>query len=390
MTHSRIAIVGAGLSGLYAAYLLEQQGIEDYMVLEARARVGGRVVSASCEGTEANDFNRFDLGPTWFWPSIQPRLDRLMTDLGLERFEQHETGDILVERSPREPSLRMRGYAMSPQSVRVVGGMAALVDALRSRLLPGRLVTGQSVQCVRRTEHVIELGTEDSQGRPATCSAEAVLLAIPPRLAISNIEFTPALPASLSRTWRDTPTWMASHAKYVAIYDAPFWREQGLSGGARSHSGPLAEIHDASMPGGNAALFGFFGMTALARKALSEDDLHQRCREQLTRLFGAQAARPRAEIVKDWAADSLTATMDDQLGMIEHPSPPAATIQSGTWRGGLIGIASEWSPQFSGYVAGAIDAASRGVSALLRVTSYRADSVQFGDRGADCAQRHAT
>ncbi|MCW4150276.1 NAD(P)-binding protein [Halomonas sp. 18H] len=41
MHTSRIAIVGAGLAGLYAAFLLEQRGITDYVVLEARERVGG-------------------------------------------------------------------------------------------------------------------------------------------------------------------------------------------------------------------------------------------------------------------------------------------------------------------------------------------------------------
>lgn len=35
MHTARIAIVGAGLAGLYAAYLLEQRGITDYVVLGA-------------------------------------------------------------------------------------------------------------------------------------------------------------------------------------------------------------------------------------------------------------------------------------------------------------------------------------------------------------------
>ncbi|EDT04545.1 hypothetical protein BamIOP4010DRAFT_1927 [Burkholderia ambifaria IOP40-10] len=62
---------------------------------------------------------------------------------------------------------------------------------------------------------------------------------------------------------------MAPHAKYIAIYDTPFWRDQGLSGEARSARGPFGEIHDASMPGGCAALFGFFGVPAQVRQNVS-------------------------------------------------------------------------------------------------------------------------
>lgn len=39
---NRVIVIGAGLAGLYAATLLEQQGIE-VIVLEARQRVGGRL-----------------------------------------------------------------------------------------------------------------------------------------------------------------------------------------------------------------------------------------------------------------------------------------------------------------------------------------------------------
>ena len=40
-----VAIVGAGLAGLYAAYVLEKKGIKDYVVLEARDVLGGRIAS---------------------------------------------------------------------------------------------------------------------------------------------------------------------------------------------------------------------------------------------------------------------------------------------------------------------------------------------------------
>lgn len=104
MLSTRIAIVGGGLSGLYTAFRLEQAGIGDYRLFEARDGFGGRILSASLPdalGPTSREVDRFDLGPTWFWPDMQPQLDRLFHDLGLPRFAQHEAGDMVVERSRR-------------------------------------------------------------------------------------------------------------------------------------------------------------------------------------------------------------------------------------------------------------------------------------------------
>lgn len=372
MQRARIAIIGAGLSGLYAALLLEQKGILDYVLLEARDAPGGRIASASASGktvsdmtTTADRIDRFDLGPTWFWPDYQRELHRLIRDLGLERFEQFETGDMVVERSPYEPPMRVQGYVNTPASVRLTGGMETLIDALRRKLDATRIITGQTVRRLRSADQHVELDSEDTAGRITTWHVEHVLLALPPRLVGDGIEFSPALPQALALQWRATPTWMASHAKFIAIYDTPFWREQGLSGEARSASGPLGEIHDASMPGGSAALFGFFSVPAHARKHVPANVLCTHCRAQLMRLFGPQAATPKAKAIKDWAQDPCTATAADLDGIGQHAEPPAVAASSGPWCGRLTGIASEWSPQFPGYLAGAIEAASLGVQALL-------------------------
>ena len=366
MQTARIAIVGAGLSGLYAAYLLEQQGIKDYVLLEARDSVGGRIASALA-AADAEKLNRVDLGPTWFWPGYQHQLGQLVNDLGLQSFEQHEAGDTVVERSPNDPPMRMRGTVNSPASMRLVGGMGALTDALHRRLDSTRIHIGQAVRRLRSTEHHVELDSEsvdDAKGHTTTWRTEHVLLALPPRLLEHSIEFMPALPPALARQWRATATWMAPHAKYIAVYDTPFWREQCLSGEARSGRGPLGEIHDASMPGGSAALFGFFGVPAQVRQSVSEEALRAHCRAQLARLFGSQAATPKAEFIKDWALDAYTTTAADLENAGQHAQAPAATAASGPWSGRLTGIASEWSPQFPGYVAGAIEAASLGVEGL--------------------------
>ena len=372
MQAARIGILGGGLSGLYAAFLLEQKGIKDYVLLEARDNLGGRIASVPASGdlypqtADAKDIDRFDLGPAWFWPELQPQLDQLVRDLGLEYFQQHEKGHMVVERSAYEHPTRTPGYVNSPASMRLVGGMGALIDALYHRLDPDRIITGQIVRRLRRSDDYVEVDSEDSLGHVTDWRMDHVLLAIPPRLVEGNIEFTPALPQTLTKQWHATATWMAPHAKYVAIYDTPFWREQGLSGEARSMCGPLGEIHDASMPGGSAALFGFFGIPARNRKSMSKDVLQSRCREQFVRLFGPQAATPKAEFIKDWAMDPYTATAADMDDAGQHVQAPVVIAQSGPWSGFMTGIASEWSQQFPGYVAGAIDAACRGVQALPR------------------------
>ena len=371
MQSAHVVIVGGGLSGLYAAYLLQQRGFRDYVLLEAREVLGGRIVSvpATAPGSfldaTAQAVNRFDLGPSWFWPGYQRQLDHLVDELGLMRFEQFENGDMVVERSPHAAPARMRGYASAPPSMRLMGGMAALTDALHRRLEAARIFTGHMVRALRAAEEQVELESVDASGRVTTWCAAHVLLALPPRLVEARVAFSPALPEALSRQWRATPTWMAPHAKYLAIYDTPFWREQGLSGEARSACGPLGEIHDASIPGGSAALFGFFGVPATVRKGVPEAELQARCRAQLVRLFGPQAAMPRMEFILDWALEPYTATTADLGAAGQHVEAPAAVAASGAWCGRLTGIASEWSPQFPGYVAGAVEAASQAVEGLV-------------------------
>lgn len=376
MNKARIAIIGAGLSGLYAAYLLEKQGI-DYVLLESRERIGGRIHSVAADGQSAMDMkatsDRFDLGPSWFWPGYQPQLGQLVEELNLEYFAQFEDGDMVIERSPNTAPIRMQGYVSSPTSMRLVGGMAALTEALYQRLDSDRVLTGHKVCQLHKTATSIEVEVElnttaddQSHNEKIIWQVSQVLLALPPRLVAQNIEFTPALPDDLAKQWRSTATWMAPHAKYFAIYDTPFWREQGLSGSANSTVGPLTEIHDASTANGHAALFGFFGVAPEVRQSVSTEELKFHCREQLVRLFGNQAKTPMADFFKDWSQDAFTATSIDVQSGGQHPHPPASKATTGVWQDNLIGIGSEWSHQFPGYVAGAVEAASLGVQALLQ------------------------
>jgi len=370
MTAHQVAIVGGGLSGLYAAWLLERQGV-DYALFEARTRFGGRIISLPSATDEAligeeRIAGRFDLGPTWFWPDMQPELSRLLGVLELPVSPQFDTGDMMIERSMHNKPERMRGFASSPPSMRISGGMAALTDALRLRLSLSKLVLGETVKQISLDCELVVLETAQN-----TYRAEHVLLALPPRLAAETITFQPALPEPFARSWQQTATWMAPHAKYLAVFERPFWRDAGLSGSARSGVGPMAEIHDASDENGDAALFGFIGVPADAREQLSTQDLKLYCRNQLVRLFGEAASVPKAEFLKDWATDPLTATRADQIGSSHPVGAPQPSPKSGPWQNRVTGIASEWSDEYPGYVAGAIDAAAKGVTARIAIPFQR-------------------
>lgn len=372
MLNAQVAILGGGLSGVYAARLLNQLGLS-FCLFEARSALGGRLLSLSPEdmtGTGArakvqpDANNRFDLGATWFWPGIQPQLGQLIAELRLEVFEQPAKGDWLVERSRSAPPGRGRGHPSWPPSMRMAGGMASLVDALSQKLDPNRLKVAHQVVVIRRLARGVTVEGLAPDG-PFTCHAEQVLLAVPPRLAAASLSFDPPLPDGLSRAWQATPTWMAPHAKYLAVFKAPFWREHGLAGSAQSAIGPMVEVHDASSPGGHAALFGFIGVPAQVRAGVRRDELMAACRAQLVRLFGTPAAQPVAETLQDWARELHTATAADLVDA-GHAHAPSGTVSDGPWTGRMFGAASEWSPEYAGYVAGAIDAAQRSVDALRR------------------------
>jgi len=51
-TNVKVLIIGAGMAGLSAANHLLQNGCEDFLIVEARGRVGGRIVSIPLDNNQ--------------------------------------------------------------------------------------------------------------------------------------------------------------------------------------------------------------------------------------------------------------------------------------------------------------------------------------------------
>ncbi|PKM04675.1 MAG: amine oxidase [Gammaproteobacteria bacterium HGW-Gammaproteobacteria-6] len=355
MSEARVAIIGGGLAGLYAAYRLHRQGI-GFDLFEARDRLGGRILSSGLAG--------FDLGPSWFWPDFQPRMQALVTELGLPVFEQYSTGAMLLE-DRAVGVVRRAGYVQGNTSMRIQGGTAQLVSALSALLPPEQLHLNAALKAVKGDGLVIEPVFANPPNRLQTYMH--LWLALPPRL-IAGIQFTPALPEQDVQTLMAVPTWMAAHAKYVAHYARPFWREAGLSGDAFSRIGPLTEVHDASNNQG-AALFGFFGINAEQRAGLTSAEIKIACRAQLVRLFGEQAAAPIEDAFYDWAADPCTATEQDRVSSGEHGALDAQITLAAPWTERVRLIGSEAALEQGGYMEGALAAVDRVLAELDMIAS---------------------
>ncbi len=348
-----VLIVGGGLAGLTAARHLHQSGIA-FQLLEARDRLGGRILSTDASGQVSDD--GFDLGPSWFWPGMQSAMSHLVDDLALPFFAQYSDGDMLFQREPGEAPRRFPAMRQVPDSMRLAGGIGAIVSALADGLPKTNIWLDTRVTQVTLDRGEVEVGFVDAVGAARSMKARHVLFALPPRLLEATVNFSPPLDAVTARNWRDTPTWMAPHAKFFALYDRPFWREAGLSGTAQSAVGPLSEIHDATTASGKAALFGFVGMPAWQRAKLGTDVITQAAIEQLTQVFGPEAGQPHTTLFKDWATDPLTATDDDRQAN-GHPVSGGLAPLPVEWRNRVWLSGSEAGRRDAGYLAGAIEAA---------------------------------
>jgi monoamine oxidase len=191
--------------------------------------------------------------------------------------------------------------------------------------------------------------------------ARHVIVAIPPLLT-SGIEFAPRLPGERDALAQRFP--MGAVIKCFALYPRAFWKERGFSGEAISDVGPVGYVLDATKPGGTPALVAFLeGGPARAWSARPAEERRRAVIDDLTRLFGPDAAQPQAYFDQDWTAEVFTG------GCSAGYAVPGALSRYGPALRAPVGrihwAGSETAREWFGYMEGAIESGERAASAVV-------------------------
>ncbi|MDJ0450128.1 FAD-dependent oxidoreductase [Methylocystis sp. JR02] len=377
-----VAIVGGGICGLALARSLAAKGVS-YALFEARDRLGGRVLTVENPTSSL----RLDLGPTWFWPQTQGAITRLVGELGLEPFDQHDPGTALLMTDPEKAPAVQSAPGLHGGARRLKGGMAALVAALAADLDPQTLHFGHVLRAARDCGEAVELCFETGEGE-VKIVARQVALAVPPRLLDRDVAFAPTLPDFVSVAMRDTPTWMAASAKAViGLADPPIWRAFGHSGNAFvvHDQAVLGEIFDACGAGAESgALGGFFALPPDTRDAF-RSGLPMLAQSQFAQLFGPSLDAGELHL-QDWASEPFTCTPADRAAGGAHPDYGARAFSQPLWAGKLFFGSSETAREGGGYVEGAINAAARIARHIL---PQQETSMTIEDIAGSPAERNA-
>jgi monoamine oxidase len=402
-----VVIVGAGFTGLSAAHELKTAGI-DFLLLEARDRVGGRV-----ESRQNGLGERIDSGAQFLCQDM-PELMALLQAHGKTLVETYVEGRFITR--PRmgarhaertyvaSTAIRDRMNAIAPDDQTIAGlTVAAWLDrqhdtneakaAFRSMIeglwcqalekLPlwhlidnDRRITNEVSELQYFVREAMQSLADDLAGdlggrvrlntpvgtiehRPegvrlasatGAVEARAGLVAVPPMTA-SKLDFAPPLPAGLKRAlclWES-----GAVIKVLVRYPSAFWRARGLSGVVmwRDPSGLFA--CDASKDDDHAALVVFVaGPLALRWRELGDAALRAEVTTRLEDALGTEAADMLDFSYRDWTHDRWSGGGYSDLIVDATATDAERIILAGAPP--LHFAASELSPSFPGYIEGAV------------------------------------
>ena len=340
----KYGIVGAGLSGLTTAHQLFHSGEKDFVVLDSRNHLGGRIHTK----------DHVDLGATWF-QDHHTYLSQLVNEMLVEKYEQYSKGKSVLIYNTMAPAHFFESSQEGPNAFRIKNGTKSLITAL-SAPYEDKIQLSEKVCRILESNERIYVETEKN-----SYICQKVIVAMPPKL-VKRIAFEPELPENLVHIMDQTHTWMSNAIKVGITYEKPFWREKGLSGTIIGQVGPVIELYDhSSHCNTHHSLMGFVNE---GLRDTPPEERQERILGYLEKYFGEEARAYTNYFEKDWSKDPDTSGkelksvyMSPKYG---HPAFQEFYLNGKVWFSG-----AETSPVHGGYMDGAVYSGLQACKKLL-------------------------
>jgi monoamine oxidase len=301
---------------------------------------------------------------TWMRRNLATRPARMLLGLGIEAVWAAQPEDMSLlhvlfyihSAGSLEMLFDTEGGA---QQDRFVGGSQLVPIRMAEALGGERLVLGAPV---RRIQHGADGVTVHADG--ARAQGRRAVVAVAPTLA-GRIAYDPPLPGYRDQLTQRMP--LGTVAKCMAIYSEPFWRAEGLSGGATSDRGPVRLTFDNSPPDGvPGVLLGFLeGRHARELGRLRPEERRTAVVDCFTRYFGPRAASPDDYVERLWAEEEWT------RGCYGCHMPPGAWTGYGPALhppvGPLHWAGAEYAHVWNGYMDGAVRSGEAAAAEVLEL-----------------------
>jgi monoamine oxidase len=306
---------------------------------------------------------------TWVQRNTRTEAARSLFELATEAVWAAEPGDlsllhVLFYTRSGSGFNTLVGTSGGAQQDRFHGGSQRLALLMAEQLGAERLRLAAPVRWIEQDEEGVVLHADGSGGELGGLAVRArrAIVAIPPTLA-GRIAYDPPLPARRDQLTQRMP--QGTVIKTMAIYEQPFWREEGLSGQATSDAGPARVVFDNSPPDGSpGVLLGFLeGRLARQWGARAATERRAAILAGHARLFGERAARPERFVERVWADEEWTRGCYGCLmttgGWTEYGRALRAPIGPLHWAG------AETATVWNGYMDGAVQSGERAAAEVL-------------------------
>lgn len=342
--HTKIILLGAGLTGLTLGYFLEKENIP-FLILEARERIGGRIKTLY-----GDDGKSIEMGATWFGKKHQ-NLNKLLRELNIGYFPQHTSGISLFENFSFAPPQKFEmPQTEEDQSFRIKNGSFNLIEKLSRKINPEKIKLNKTATHLFLKNNKIEIKTD--KGETYTC--DKLISTLPPRLLSQTINFEPGLPENIKTICDQTHTWMGESIKFSLEYKNAFWRNKNYSGAAFSQASVCSEMHDHCDE--NVSFFALKGFLNPSSAQMTQGERKELLIAQLFKFFGKEAKEYTTYHESIWSKEKFTYIPYD--GYIRAHQNNGHSIFKEYIFGNKFRIAgSETAEHFPGYMEGAVGSA---------------------------------